>query len=52
MASESFLTLKFSLVRRYSKFRFFHNRQKVHNNLNVKWVLSENIGGILGGTQC
>jgi hypothetical protein len=25
---------------------------KVHSHLNVKSMLSENLGGILGGTQC
>jgi len=31
----------------------FINGLKVHSHLNVKKsVLSENIGGILGGTQC
>ncbi len=48
----SFLTLKFSVVCGYSKFRFFHNTLKVHSHPNVKSMLSENIGDILGDTQC
>ncbi len=31
---------------------FWHTYLKVHSHLNVKSMLSENISGILGNTQC